>query len=75
MNRLDYTQLMAEVEKELTMPGGNFEAMFGSDEKMLEQAKLVAAVALTAADRLYSRISRQEFELREKDEHSQGGMA
>lgn len=75
MNRLDYTQLMAEVEKELTMPGGNFEAMFGNDKKTLAQAKLAAAVALTAADRLYSRISLQEFELREKDEHLQGGNA
>ena len=69
MNRLDYTELLAEVEKELTMPGGNFEALFGSDPKTLEQAKFVAAVALTTADRLYSRLTRQEFELREKDEH------
>lgn len=69
MNRLDYHELLDEVERELTMPGGNFDEMFGRDPKVLEQARYVAAVALTAADRLYSRLTRQEFELREKDEH------
>lgn len=69
MNRLDYKELLAEVEKELTMPGGNFEEQYGKDPKTLEQARYVAAVALVAADRLYSRLTRQEFELRELDEH------
>lgn len=69
MNRLDYHELLEEVERELTMPGGNFDALFGHDPKTLEQARFVAAVALTAVDRLYSRISRQAFELRELDEH------
>lgn len=69
MNRLDYTQLLQEIEKELLMPGGNFDALYGHDPKTLEQARYVAAVALVAADRLYSRLTRQEFELREKDEH------
>lgn len=69
MNRLDYHQLLEEVEKELTMPGGNFDAMFGHDPKTLEQARYVAAVALVAADRLYSRLTKIEFDLREQDEH------
>lgn len=69
MNRLDYKELLTEVEKELTMPGGNFEELYGKDPKTLEQARYVAAVALVAADRLYSRLTRQEFELRELDEH------
>lgn len=69
MNRLDYHQLLEEVEKELTMPGGNFEALYGNDPKMLERARYVAAVALIAADRFYSRLTRQEFGLRERDEH------
>lgn len=69
MNRLDYTQLLKEIEKELLMPGGNFDALYGHDPKTLEQARYVAAVALVAADRLYSRLTRLEFELREKDEH------
>lgn len=69
MNRLDYSELLKEIEKELLMPGGNFDALYGHDPKTLEQARYVAAVALVAADRLYSRLTRQEFELREKDEH------
>lgn len=69
MNRLDYHQLLQEVEKELLMPGGNFEALYGNDPKALEQARYVAAVALVAADRLYARLSRMEFDLREQDEH------
>ena len=71
MNRFDLAELMDEVEKELTMPGGNFDTLYGLDEKTLEQARLITAVALTVADRYYSRLTRQEFELREKDEHPQ----
>lgn len=69
MNRLDCHELLQEVEQELAEPGGNFDALFGHDPKTLEQARFVAAVALAAADRLYSRLTRQEFELRELDEH------
>lgn len=69
MNRLDYSELLADIEHELTMPGGNFDALFGHDPKTLEQARFVAAIALTAADRLYSRLTLQEFKLRERDEH------
>lgn len=69
MNRLDYSELLKEIENELLMPGGNFDALYGHDPKTLEQARYVAAVALVAADRLYSRLTRQEFELREMDEH------
>lgn len=69
MNRLDYSELLQEIEKGLLMPGGNFDALYGHDPKTLEQARYVAAVALVAADRLYSRLTRMEFELREKDEH------
>ena len=71
MNRFDLAELMDEVEKELTMPGGNFDTLYGLDEKTLEHARLITAVALTVADRYYSRLTRQEFELREKDEHPQ----
>ena len=69
MNRLDHQQLMEDVERELTMPGGVFDALYGHDPKTLEQARFIAAVALTAADRLYSKLTRQQFELRELDEH------
>ena len=69
MNRLDYQELMEDVQRELTMPGGNFDALFGHDPKTLEAARFAAAVALIAADRLYACITRREFELRELDEH------
>ncbi len=69
MNRLDYQELMQEVKRELTMPGGNFEACFGKDEAMLRQAELIAAVALIAVDRFVSRASKRDFLLREADEH------
>ena len=69
MNRLDYRELLKEVEHELLMPDGNFDELYGHDPKTMEQALYVAAVALVAADRLYSRLTQQEFELREKDEH------
>lgn len=69
MNRLDYHELLEDIQQELAEPGGNFDALFGSDPKTLEQARFIAAVALAAADRLYSRLTRQEFELRELEEH------
>lgn len=69
MNRSDYHMLLEEIQAELAMPGGNFDELFGHDPDKLEQARFVAAVALAAADRLYSGITRQEFELRERDEH------
>ena len=59
---------MKEVETELTRPGGNFDTLYGHDPKLLEQARLIAAVALTAADAYYSRLTLNEFRLREEDE-------
>lgn len=69
MNRLDFTELLDDVMRELTMPGGHFEARFGKEASMLRQAEFVAAVALTAADRYEARRTRQAFLLREADEH------
>ena len=69
MNRQDLRDLMADVERELTMPGGCFDALYGHDEKTLEQARFITAVALTAADRFYSRLTDLAFALRERDEH------
>lgn len=68
MNRLEYQELLEDIDRELQMPGGHFDAMFGHDPKTLEQARFIAAVALTAADRFYSRLTKQEFELRELEE-------
>ena len=69
MNRQDLKELMAEVERELTIPGACFDTLYGHDEKTLEQARFIAAVALTAADRFYSRLTEQAVVLREMDEH------
>ena len=37
-------------------------------EEELEKMKMVAGIALMAADRYYSRQTEQEFEIREKNE-------
>jgi hypothetical protein len=69
MNRKDYTTLLADIKRELSMKGGNFDELFGTGEDTMKQAEFIAAVALTAADRLYSRITKDAFEIREQDEH------
>ncbi len=68
MNRFDLAGLMKEVETELTRPGGNFDTLYGHDPKLIEQARLITAIALTAADAYYSRLTLNEFRLREADE-------
>jgi hypothetical protein len=69
MNRKDYTGLLADIRRELSMKGGNFDELFGTGEETMKRADFIAAAALIAADRLYSRITKGEFEIREKDEH------
>ena len=68
MNRFDLAALMKETEAELFRPGGNFDTLFGHDEKTVKQARFVLAVALTAADAYYSRLTSDAFALREMDE-------
>ena len=47
-----------------------FQRYFGKKtEEELEEMKMVAGIALMAADRYYSRQTEQEFEIREKNEH------
>jgi hypothetical protein len=72
MNRKDYAELLADIRKELSMEGGNFDELFGTGEETLKRTDFIAAVALITADRLYSRITKGEFEIREKDEHLPG---
>jgi hypothetical protein len=69
MNRKDYAELLADIRRELSMKGGNFDEHFGTDEETMKQADFIAAVALIAVDRFYSRITKDEFEIREHDEH------
>ena len=68
MNRSDLAALMKETEDELFRPGGNFDTLFGHDEETKKQARFVMAVALTAADAYYSRLTSEAFRLREADE-------
>jgi hypothetical protein len=69
MNRKDYAELLADIRRELSMKGGNFDERFGTSEETMRQVDFIAAVALTAADRFYSRLTRREFEIREREEH------
>jgi hypothetical protein len=69
MNRKDYAELLADIRRELSMKGGNFDGRFGTAEETMKQADFIAAVALVAADRLYARITRDEFKVREIEEH------
>ena len=68
MNRSDLAALMKETEDELFRPGGNFDTLFGHDPETVKQARFVLAVALTAADAYYSRLTSDAFRLREADE-------
>ena len=68
MNRTDLASLMKDTETELFRPGGNFDTLFGHDPETVRQARFVMAVALTAADAYYSRLTRDAFRLREADE-------
>lgn len=72
MNRLDYTELLKEISDEISAQKGTFQSIFGSKtEKDLEEIRYIAAVALVAADRYYSNLTKLEFEIREKDEKLQ----
>lgn len=72
MNRLDYTELLKEISDEISAPKGTFQSIFGlKTEKDLEEIRYIAAVALVAADRYYSNLTKLEFEIREKDEKLQ----
>ncbi len=69
MNRLDYVNLLKEIDDEIGAPKGTFQSMFGAKTKEeLEEIRYIAAIALVAADRFYSNLTKTEFEIREKDE-------
>ncbi|MBE6559787.1 MAG: hypothetical protein E7662_01575 [Ruminococcaceae bacterium] len=70
MNRLDYQMLLDDIMKELSAPRGTFQDMFGKkSEEELKEIRFIAAVALSAADRYYARLTKMDFALRERDEH------
>lgn len=70
MNGKDFDMIMKSIHKELSEPNGVFQRYFGQKTKEeLEELKMVAGVALMAADRYYSRQTEMAFEIREKNEH------
>ena len=70
MNGKDFDLIMKSIHKEISEPNGVFLRYFGKKtEEELEEMKIVAGIALMAADRYYSRRTEQEFEIREKNEH------
>jgi len=75
MNRTDLDALMKATETELFRPGGNFDTLFGHDPETVRQARFVMAVALTAADAYYARLTLDAFRLREADEAGVRGEA
>lgn len=58
MNRAEYTKLLDDVCRELQEPGGNFAGTGGVERMNPEDIRAVAAVALLAADRYYSHLTK-----------------
>ena len=70
MNRADYEKLLNEVMDELSEHSGNFQGIFGAKtESELAGLRYIAGIALCAANRLYSGLTRIEFQNREMDEN------
>lgn len=69
MNRADYAKLLDEITNEILEPEGTFQSSFGTKtEKEIEEIRYIAGIALFAADRLYSNLTRIDFEIREREE-------
>lgn len=63
MNRSEYRQVLEEVMRELEEPKGAFSETFGPyQEEEQKKIRLIAGVALCAADRFYSRLTRVQAE-------------
>lgn len=72
MNRADFTKLLNEITNEISEPGGTFQSSFGpKTEQEMEEIRYIAGIALVAADRLYSNLTKINFEIREKDERGE----
>lgn len=69
MNRADYTKLLNEITNEISEPEGTFQSRFGTKtEKEIEEIRYIAGIALVAADRLYSNLTKIDFEIIEREE-------
>lgn len=69
MNRADYMSLLDEIMHELKEENGTFSDTFGvKTEEELAELRCVAAIALMAADRYYSRQTKMAYALRYAEE-------
>ena len=72
MNRADYGKLLTEIMDEISEPEGTFQSVFGKKtEKELEEIRYISGIALYAADRFYSGLTRMAFEDREAQQKQQ----
>lgn len=63
MNRIEYAELLEEIESKLTEAGGTFQDMFGvKSEEEMKEVRYIAAIAMVTADRLYSRATQADFD-------------
>ncbi|MDD3277834.1 MAG: hypothetical protein PHG16_02965 [Lachnospiraceae bacterium] len=70
MNRADYHKVMDEIMGEIRETEGTFQSVFGKkSEKELEEISYIAGIALFAADRLYSNVTKVDYTVREIDEN------
>jgi hypothetical protein len=58
MNRTEFNELLKEINHDIEEKGGNFQALFGGEEKTIEAAKFAAAAAVMAVDRYYTNLTR-----------------
>ncbi|MBE6658075.1 MAG: hypothetical protein E7604_06480 [Ruminococcaceae bacterium] len=69
MNRADYMSLLDEIMHELKEENGTFRDTFGAKtEEELGELRCVAAIALMAADRYYSRQTKMAYAMRYDEE-------
>ena len=69
MNRADYMSLLDEIMQELKEEHGTFMDTFGrKTAEELAELRCVAAIALMAADRYYSRQTKIEYSIRYDEE-------
>lgn len=62
MNRQEFNELLEEVITEITEQKGNFQTICKDSEFPANDARLIAAIALTAVDRYYAKLTRLRFD-------------
>ena len=65
MNRAEYYSLLDDVCREIQEKGGNFDGAVGLSRLSADDIRSIAAVALMAADRHYSNVTKLLAERKE----------